>query len=1358
MRNRDLRRELAVVLGLLALSILFFWPVTLGGKTLLPADNAFAWEPWRSYAQEAGVSVPHNGLLSDLYLENYVWKQFIVDSLKNREIPLWNPAILAGAPFLAAGQHSAMYPPSILFYIMPLSAAYGWFAALHLFLASWFAYWLARTLKIGRSGSLIAGIAFGLSGFMIIRNVFPMIIAAAVWLPVILISIERIVQRATRDDGNLIAYIPEIVLGILALGMVLLAGHPEMYYYIALVSLAYGLWRLVQLQRARRHWGATLRTTGLLATMASTGAALGAAQWLPLLELVQTNFRQGGAGFREVLGWAYPLRRVISMVIPDFYGNPAHHSYHDLFSGQTIPATVNALGESIDTIYWGIKNYVEGAGYVGVMPLILAAIAVLGARWRRTGFWAVLAGLSLLFVFGSPLYFLVYKLPGLSQVHSPFRWVYPYSLSVAILAGMGIDRLLVPLAESDSKRPWLARWGRWRRWLAETALPWLALIAGALGLAGLGLSLLVKERLADLAGRVMMQLALAPKAFSDGRMFYSYQFRNLLILGAALLVSGLALTLRKRWRRPIVWLALAALAVTGELVVIGRPFFPAVDRDLVAYRTPAIDFLTADSDLFRVTSLVGGSEKTLNANTASFYGLQDVRGYDSIITRQYAEYMALIDEQRELPYNRIAPLFHESALDSPLLDMLNCKYVVTDKARTIEAEGYALAYDGEIRIYRNEGCLPRAFTVPRAISIADHVARAEALRTFDPSEVVVLEEIIEHPQAFDGVDWDSSVEQIAYGANEIEIILDPAAPCYLVLGDSFFEGWVAFTRPPDAEDPSLAEQKLHIYRANGNFRAVHLEAGPQIVRFKYSPTSVKYGLYLSFLAVVVSVLATAFWLWQRYHKEPASDETVQRVTKNTVTPIALNLVNKVIDMVFAMLMLRILGPADAGNYYLAVVIISWFDIFINFGLNTLLTREVARDRQHGNSYLMNTLLLRVGLWGASLPILALFFIARQVTMPLNGQTILAIVLFALGLLPSNISQSFSAVFSAHERMEIPASVTTLTTLLKVTLGTVALYIGTSFMGLAAVSIIVNLITLLVLYLLLRHHLFKPRFECDRAFQKRMVREAYPLMLNMLMATVFFKVAILLLEWILEDPRIVGWYSTAYKYIDAVQVIPAYFTMAIFPIMARYATESQASLLKAYRLAVKLLVIVAVPLSLLGWGFSRELITLLGGSQYLPHAASVLKVMIWYMPFGFINSVTQYVLIALNQQRYLMRAYAIGVVFAVVANIVGILRFGYMASAYLAIASELVLMVPFFVGVRRNLSRMPWLKMLWKQALCALPMALLLLWLDGPYRLLAMVVGLGLYGLGLYLFRVFDRDESAAVAQVLPLDRLRHSED
>lgn len=1347
-RNKPFVTEIAIALGLLCLAVLFFLPVTLGGRTMLPADNAFQWEPLASYAEELGVGTPHNALLGDLYVQNYVWKDLIVQLLRQGELPLWNPHILAGVPFLAAGQHSGLYPLSALFYVLPLWAAYGWYAALHLWLAGWFTYLLGRTLRLSRPAALLAGIAFMFGGLMVTHQVFPMIAGAAVWLPLLLVAMERIARRAEAGAPYGLPSIPDLALGIVCLGMVMLAGHPEMYYYVGLTAAAYALWRGVGV--ARRQGARTaLGTVGLLGAIGLVGVGLGSAQWMPLLELVQFNFREGGAAFQDVLGWAWPRRGIIALLMPDFFGNPSHHSYLDLYTRQITPATVNALGQAIQTIDWGIKNYVEGTGYVGVLPLALAAIAVLRRR-RPAGFFAFLAAISLAFVFGSPLYYLVYRLPGFSQVHTPFRWIYPFSLSAAILAGIGLDALW---KGREITRAYAGRGlDRVADSAADSIVPWGMALAGAGVLGALATSLLVRDRAAALAERVMFRMARAPEAFADGRMFYSYQARNLLILGLALAAGGALLVLRRRFRRKSVWGAALAVVLLAELFVIGYGFFPRVSPTLVAHSTPALDFLASDPDLFRITTF--GDDKTLAPNMPMLYGLSDIRGYDSIIPRQYVEYMRLVHPQGALRYNQIAPIPAGSpeALDSPLLHLLNVKYVVT--TQTIDRPGYTLAYEGEVRIYENAHVLPRAFLVPRAQVIVDEAERQSALLALDPRQVVIIEEPLAEPlPAAPPEPFPLAVEAIHHTANEVTITVDAAAPAMLVLTDSYFPGWVAHISPADAVDREQEEQALTLYRANGNFRAVQVPEGQHVVRMKYSPDPVKFGLYLSFLGGLVPLLSLGLWGWKRYYREAADEATVQRVTKNTVAPITLNLINKAIDMAFAMLMLRILGPADAGLYYLAIVVIGWFDIWINFGLNTLATREVSRDRSAANRYLSNTIILRGLLWLGAIPLMGGFFAARGLTRPLDPATMWAIALFGIGLLPSNVSASFSSIFNAYEQMEVPASITTVTTLLKVFLGTVALLAGTGFVGLAAVSIVVNLVTMAILYRLLQNRLFRPRYECDLRFQGQMLGISWPLMINLLLATLFFRVAVLLLEFMLPDPRVLGWYSTAYKYIDAVGLVPAFFTMAIFPLMSRYAATARGSLLRAYILAIKLLILFAIPMGVLISALSTEMVALLGGSQYLPQAALILRIMIWYMPFGFINSVTQYVLIALDKQRFLTRAFAIGLTFNVVANVLLIQRIGFIASAYVAIASELALLIPFYVGIRRHLAPIPWVRVVWKPVACAAPMALLFWLLPGRLSLLGLPVGLVLYLAGLVWLRVFDADERQVVGRVIPIKRL-----
>jgi len=361
-------------------------------------------------------------------------------------------------------------------------------------------------------------------------------------------------------------------------------------------------------------------------------------------------------------------------------------------------------------------------------------------------------------------------------------------------------------------------------------------------------------------------------------------------------------------------------------------------------------------------------------------------------------------------------------------------------------------------------------------------------------------------------------------------------------------------------------------------------------------------------------------------------------------------------------------------------------------------------------------------------------------------------------LPSNVSASYSALFMAREKMEVPASVATLTTLLRVCLGAVALVAGGGYVGLALVSIVVNIITLVVLRVQLVQQIVRPRRELDGGLLRTMVRDAWPLMINQLLATLFFKVAVMLLELLTRDPRVLGWYSTAYKYIDAVGLIPAYFTLALFPLMSRYAATDRDGLLRAYRLAIKMLSLCAVALAALISALSTELIAILGGSQYLPQAAGVLRVMIWYMPFGFINSVTQYVLIAVNQQRFITRAFALALGFNVVANVVLITWLGFESAAYVAIASELALLIPFYVGIRRHLGAIPWLHLIYKPWLAALPLLALFLAPGGLARLALTPLATALCIALAWRLHVFDADEAAAIGRVLPfkglLKRLR----
>nr|MBC7244858.1 oligosaccharide flippase family protein [Chloroflexota bacterium] len=1335
MTRKHVLINLSIILGLLVLLVIFFWPVILGGKTLLPLDNLFAFPPWQSFAAQFQIDIPHNELLSDLILENYVWKRFIVQALKNRQLPLWNPYILSGQPFLAAGQHSALYPLSALFYVLPLVKAYGYFIVLQLLLAGGFMYFYTRTIGLERIGSVVAAIVFPFSGFMIVSVVHPMIIAAASWLPLLLAIVERLIQtqeiQVAGQNPKPVAYIPWIALGALAMGLMFLAGHVEIAYYVVLVTAFYALCRLAMLWWQTRNGMQVGKLAAGVVLIVAIGVGLAAIQVVPLYEVVTQNFRQESATYQQIIGWAYPWRRLIAFLIPDFFGNPAHHSYMDVFTWQTVTALRNARGEPIRTIYWDVKNYVEGGSYVGVLPLLLALVAVWKSRTRYVWIFLTLAVVSLCFVFGTPLYaVLYYLLPGIKQLHSPFRWIFPYTLSMAILAGYGAS--------------WLASAFPGSRLRFVRILGALALILGVLGLSALAISLRFPQPVIALAERVMLSLAQAPEAFADGRAFYSYQFRNFLIFFLALSGAGLTLIVsatRLCIGRIPLWPLLALVVILAELFTIGMPFNPAADPAILEFTPPVVTFLRQDKELWRFTTLNAPGEKTLNANAGMFYDLSDVRGYDSIIMQQYVDYMQLIEPQGELLYNRIAPLGTEHALDSPLLDLLNVKYVVT--TATIDRPNYTLVYDNEVRVYRNEDYLPRAFVVYQAQVIPNAGARRQVLQQFNPRQTVILEEEpLGGAFSSEGSGW-MPATITTYGLNEVIIEVNLPDNGYLVLTDNWFPGWKAYDT-----QPGQMEQEIPLYRANGTFRAVALGPGQHSVRFKYTPLSFKLGLFISFMAGVTLLLLVGYWLWRRLYRSTQDELDVQRVAKNALTPMVLSLLNRVIDMVFAMLYLRVLAPEGTGRYQFATNFIGYFETALLFGLGTLITREMAKHREQTNRYVSNSVVLRMLFWLVLLPVLGMivYGYVRFFDLPLD--TVVAILFFFVALIPSLIADSFTAVFHAHEKMEYPAAITSVTTIMRVTLGTLALLLGYGFVGMAATTLLVNVGTALILGFLATRMFFRPKLEFDPPFARTMASESLPLVVNNLLSRIFFQVDVLLLRPLRGDVE-VGYYGAAYRYIRALDIIPSYFTLAIFPLISRFAESSRESLVRAYILSVKLLVMVALPIAVGTTFIARELMLVLAGADYLPHSMIALQFLIWYMPVGFINSVTHYVLIAINQQRFLTKAFVFGASFNILTNLLLIPRYGYVAAAIVTALSEVALFLPFYYCVRKNLTTLPWVDVFWQPTAAAALMAAVMWLLRGATVLLTIPAAAITYFGILVALGTFRQPDVALVMQLLP---------
>ena len=663
--------------------------------------------------------------------------------------------------------------------------------------------------------------------------------------------------------------------------------------------------------------------------------------------------------------------------------------------------------------------------------------------------------------------------------------------------------------------------------------------------------------LSPIVEQVFWGLAKASEAFPDARAFYSYQFRQVFILGLMLVASGTVLRVSRcpifagRWggRRPI-WLFMAAVTMMLDLYLANMGFHTAVSPDLLAYKPAMVAWLEQQPGQWRLTSFAPNGDKPFNANSAWLFDLEDIRGYDSIIPKQYTDYMAAIEPQNELQFNRVQPIANWESLNSPLLDALTVKYIISSEA--IDLPKLKLAWEGEnLRVYENLSVAPRAFTLPQtSTAVVDDALLA--MTELDPRHYVVIE----------SKDWQTAGEPIsnlqsndlgslisnpytpatidAYGSREVIVSASVTEPAWLILNDSYFSGWKAFVRPLGGAENE--ESEVPIIRVNGNFRGVMLEPGEWAVRFRYSPTSFQLGGLTSFMAVIIIAFALGVWAWRFLGGSDGQLSTTRSIAKNSAAPMVLSLFNKAIDFVFAAFYLRLLGPAEAGSFATAIAMAGIFEILSNFGLDILLIRDVSKEHTKASSYLLNSTILRLGAAViAVLPMLLLVGSTNLFSNPFNRPEIIAILLIMAGMVFSGMSKGVTGLFYVYEKAEIPAAMTTTTTILKVGFGVIVLLLGFSFVGLAAVSILVNIITLIALVVLaLRNFTCQAPGALIGACSAVCCHLGFPLMLIHLLQTVFISVDVYLLRLMLDNgEEVVGWYSSAYKWFNALQVIPSF---------------------------------------------------------------------------------------------------------------------------------------------------------------------------------------------------------------------------
>lgn len=516
---------------------------------------------------------------SDQYVAGYGFRLFGAEHFRaHGEIPLWNPYLFGGMPFVAAMHGDIFYPTAWLRWVLPVDTAMNLGFAAHLVLAGATMYALLRALGAGWAAALTGGLAWELSG-IVASLVNPghdgKLFVSAV-TPLLFLAILRLV-RDRRPSA----------VGLLGLTVGLsLHGHPQMSYYLLVAGLVWGV-ALVFASPVRPPRDRLVPVIAGALGGVALGFGLYAIQALPFIEYIPFSPRGEGG---DSGGWAYatafsmPVDELMSLVLPEFNG--------------------------VLDRYWGGNFFKLHTEYLGVLPLLLA---VFGAADRERR-WVVLAlgavaGLFLLVSFGghTPFYRLWYEvMPMMKKVRAPGMAFFLVAFVGAVYAGFGVDRLL--RGEVPARR----------------VLGLAGAVAGVAGLAAVGVLQAVAESLAS-----------APMLDRAAANATDLQVGGIRLLVAAVASGAVLWLVARRRLHGLRAGAMLGAVVVADLYSVDRQFFPWSAPASVTYRDDAITsrvretplpYRTLDVGVYRGSWLMAHEVPTL----LGYHG-NEIRFFDDLL-------------------------------------------------------------------------------------------------------------------------------------------------------------------------------------------------------------------------------------------------------------------------------------------------------------------------------------------------------------------------------------------------------------------------------------------------------------------------------------------------------------------------------------------------------------------------------------------------------------------------------------------------------------------------------------------------------------------------------------------------------
>jgi len=391
--------------------------------------------------------------------------------------------------------------------------------------------------------------------------------------------------------------------------------------------------------------------------------------------------------------------------------------------------------------------------------------------------------------------------------------------------------------------------------------------------------------------------------------------------------------------------------------------------------------------------------------------------------------------------------------------------------------------------------------------------------------------------------------------------------------------------------------------------------------------------------------------------------SANRVARNTSLLLISQIISYGEGAIYTILVARYLGAEGLGILNFGVALTAIFSILASFGLTTLVTREVARDKSQASKYIANVIPIQMMF---SIFTIGLIVVLVNV-LGYSQQTIYVVYILAISIIVYTLLNLFFAIFQAFEQLEFQSIALVITSIVALGEAVLGILLHVNVVAFAFFMLVSNGAAFVYVYAVYARRFPVPRLEADLTFWRSALKEAWPMVVTGIGVMIYFRIDVVMLSFI-QGTTAVGFYTVAYTLSEASTVVGAMFLTSVFPVLSHQHQNSKASFRDTCTQSVRYMLYFALPMAFFVTLWAKPIVSLLFGSAFDPSVAT-LQILIWAAALMYVAMLLGNALVAANLQRLTMRITFAAVAINVSLNVLLIPKYSYIGASFATVATE-----------------------------------------------------------------------------------------